>query len=103
MGAAYTQPTLTQVFSPLRTEVPQLYVDIDRTKVERLGIPLPNVFDALQTYLGANYVNDFNFLGRTYQVNVQADADYRVQADQIGPTIRQLKTATWCRLAHLRP
>ena len=84
MGAAYRQPTLTQVFSALRTEVPQLYVDIDRTKVQRLGIPLPNVFDALQTYLGANYVNDFNFLGRTYQVNVQADADYRVQAEQIG-------------------
>jgi multidrug efflux pump len=84
MGAAYMQPTLTQVFSSLRTEVPQLYVDIDRTKVQRLGIPLPGVFDALQTYLGANYVNDFNFLGRTYQVNVQADANYRVQADQIG-------------------
>jgi multidrug efflux pump len=84
MGAAYMQPTLTQVFSPLRTEVPQLYIDIDRTKVQRLGIPLPSVFDALQTYLGANYVNDFNFLGRTYQVNVQADANARAQADQIG-------------------
>ena len=84
MGAAYVQPTLTQVFSSLRTEVPQLYVDIDRTKVQRLGIPLPSVFDALQTYLGASYVNDFNFLGRTFQVNVQADANARAQADQIG-------------------
>lgn len=84
MAAAYVQPTLTQVFSSLRTEVPQLYIDIDRTKVQRLGIPLPNVFDALQTYLGASYVNDFNFLGRTYQVNVQADANARVQAEQIG-------------------
>src|SRR5580704_14821301 len=84
MGAAYTQPTLTQVFSALRTEVPQLYVDIDRTKVQRLGIPLTNVFDALQTYLGASYVNDFNFLGRTFQVNVQAGANARAQADQIG-------------------
>jgi multidrug efflux pump len=84
MGAAYVQPALTQVFSSLRTEVPQLYIDIDRTKVQRLGIPLPSVFDALQTYLGASYVNDFNFLGRTYQVNVQADANARVQAEQIG-------------------
>jgi hydrophobe/amphiphile efflux-1 (HAE1) family protein len=84
MGAAYVQPTLTQVFSSLRTEVPQLYVDIDRTKVQRLGIPLPSVFDALQTYLGASYVNDFNFLGRTFQVNVQANANARAQADQIG-------------------
>jgi hydrophobe/amphiphile efflux-1 (HAE1) family protein len=84
MGAAYVQPTLTQVFSSLRTEVPQLYVDIDRTKVQRLGISLPTVFDALQTYLGASYVNDFNFLGRTFQVNVQANAAARAQADQIG-------------------
>jgi multidrug efflux pump subunit AcrB len=84
MGAAYVQPTLTQVFSSLRTEVPQLYVDIDRTKVQRLGISLPSVFDALQTYLGASYVNDFNFLGRTFQVNVQANANARAQADQIG-------------------
>ena len=84
MGAAYVQPTLTQVFSSLRTEVPQLYVDIDRTKVQRLGISLPTVFDALQTYLGASYVNDFNFLGRTFQVNVQADAAARAQPDQIG-------------------
>src|ERR1700722_12833890 len=83
MGAAYVQPTLTQVFSSLRTEVPQLYVDIDRTKVQRLGISLPTVFDALQTYLGASYVNDFNFLGRTFQVNVQANASARAQADQI--------------------
>jgi multidrug efflux pump len=83
-GAADGQPTLTQVFSSLRTEVPQLYIDIDRTKVQRLGVPLPSVFDALQTYLGANYVNDFNFLGRTYQVNVQAAANYRAQAEQIG-------------------
>jgi multidrug efflux pump len=84
MGAAYMQPTLTQVFSSLRTDVPQLYIDIDRTKVQRLGIPLPSVFDTLQTYLGASYVNDFNFLGRTYQVNVQADANARAQAEQIG-------------------
>jgi multidrug efflux pump len=84
MGAAYMQPTLTQVFTSLRTDVPQLYIDIDRTKVQRLGIPLPSVFDTLQTYLGASYVNDFNFLGRTYQVNVQADANARAQAEQIG-------------------
>jgi multidrug efflux pump len=84
MGAAYLQPTLTQVFTSLRTDVPQLYIDIDRTKVQRLGIPLPSVFDTLQTYLGASYVNDFNFLGRTYQVNVQADANARAQAEQIG-------------------
>ena len=54
MGAAYQEPGLTQVYTPLRTNVPQLYVNIDRTKALRLGIPISNVFDALQTYLGAN-------------------------------------------------
>jgi multidrug efflux pump len=84
MGAAYTQPDLTQVYTPLRTEVPQLYVDIDRVKVQRLGVPLQSVFNTLQTYLGANYVNDFNFLGRTFQVNVQAGSHFRTQPSQIG-------------------
>jgi multidrug efflux pump len=83
MGAAYSQPGLTQVYTPLRTEVPQLFVNIDRAKVQRLGVPIWSVFNALQTYLGATYVNDFNFLGRTYQVNVQANSDFRAQADQI--------------------
>jgi multidrug efflux pump len=84
MGAAYVQRGLTQVYTPLRTEVPQLFLNIDRTKAQRLGVPLFNVFDALQTYLGANYVNDFNFLGRTYQVNVQAASNFRDRPDQIG-------------------
>ena len=84
MGAAYFVPGLTQVYTPLRTEVPQLFVNIDRAKVQRLEVPISNVFDTLQTYLGALYVNDFNFLGRTYQVNVQANSDFRAQADQIG-------------------
>lgn len=81
-SAANQLPTL-RIFSNLRTEVPQLYVDLDRTKIERLGVPLTNVFNALQAYLGGNYVNDFNFLGRTFQVNIQAAADFRAQADQI--------------------
>jgi multidrug efflux pump len=84
MGAAYLQHGLAQVYTPLRTEVPQLFVNIDRAKVQRLGVPISSVFDTLQTYLGATYVNDFNFLGRTYQVNVQASSDFRAQADQIG-------------------
>jgi multidrug efflux pump len=84
MGAAYSQRDLTQVYTPLRTEVPQLFVDIDRVKVQRLGVLLQSVFNTLQTYLGANYVNDFNFLGRTYQVNVQAASSFRAQPGQIG-------------------
>ncbi|HMF11724.1 MAG TPA: efflux RND transporter permease subunit, partial [Gemmataceae bacterium] len=66
---------------------PQLYVDIDRTKAKTMGVPLTEVFDALQAYLGSYYVNDFNRFGRTWQVNIQADAAFRVDAE----TVKQLK------------
>ena len=63
--------------------MPQIYLNIDRDKAEALDVPIESVFQTLQTYLGSYYVNDFNFLGRTYQVNLQADAAYRVRPDQI--------------------
>ena len=56
---------------------PQLYLDIDRTKAQLLGINVPDVFAALQTYIGSIYVNDFNLAGRTFRVMVQADDPYR--------------------------
>ena len=56
---------------------PQLYADIDRVKVRSMGLALTDVFDTLQVYLGGYYVNDFNRFGRTWQVNLQADAAYR--------------------------
>src|SRR5439155_23698830 len=81
------QPGLVGLFSGFRARTPQLYVDIDRTKVKTMGVQLNDVFDALQAYLGSYYVNDFNRFGRTWQVNVQADAPFRVDAD----IVRQLK------------
>ena len=81
--AANAEPGLAGVFTTYRSQVPQLFLNIDREKVQTLDVPISSVFDTLQSYLGANYVNDFNFLGRTYQVNVQADADFRKSADQI--------------------
>src|SRR5260370_41926875 len=74
-------------FDGFRARKSQLYVDTDRTKVRTMGVPLTEVFEALQAYLGSYYVNDFNFEGRTWQVNVQADAPFRVDAD----IVRQLK------------
>src|SRR5262249_14731700 len=71
------QSGLVGVFTPFRANTPQLYVDVDRTKAKMLGIPLDNVFDALQTYLGSVYVNDFNMFGRTYQVTAQAAGAFR--------------------------
>jgi len=81
------QPGLVGVFNGFRARTPQLYVDIDRTKVRTMGVALTDVFDALQAYLGSYYVNDFNRFGRTWQVNVQADAPFRVDAD----TVKQMK------------
>src|SRR5207249_2558124 len=81
------QPGLVGLFNGFRARTPQLYADIDRTKVRTMGVALTDVFDALQAYLGSYYVNDFNRFGRTWQVNVQADAPFRVDA----ATVRQLK------------
>jgi len=81
------QPGLVGLFNGFRARTPQLYADIDRTKVRTMGVALTDVFDALQAYLGSYYVNDFNRFGRTWQVNVQADAPFRVDAE----TVKQLK------------
>src|SRR5262249_45495581 len=70
-------PGLTQVFSLFETSTPQLYLDIDRVKAQMLGVNVSDVFGALQTFLGSTYVNDFNLLGRTFRVTVQADARFR--------------------------
>jgi multidrug efflux pump len=81
------QPGLVGLFNGFRARAPQLYVDIDRTKAKTMGVPLTEVFDALQAYLGSYYVNEFNRFGRTWQVNIQADAAFRVDAE----TVKQLK------------
>ena len=66
-----------QVFSLFENTTPQLYLDIDRTKAQLLGINVPDVFAALQIYLGSAYVNDFNLFGRTFRVVAQARAENR--------------------------
>jgi HAE1 family hydrophobic/amphiphilic exporter-1 len=80
---ANAQPGLTKVFSMFRANVPQLYADVNRTQAKTLDIPLTNIFSTLQSYLGSLYVNDFNKFGRTYQVNVQADAAFRRSPEDI--------------------
>jgi hydrophobic/amphiphilic exporter-1 (mainly G- bacteria), HAE1 family len=80
---ANSQPGLTKVFSMFRANVPQLFVKVDRTQAKSLDVTLSAVFDTLQTYLGSTYVNDFNLFGRTFQVNVQADAAFRRRLEDI--------------------
>jgi hydrophobe/amphiphile efflux-1 (HAE1) family protein len=83
LGKAYQTPALTGLFSSYRINVPQLEVEVDREKVKREGISLTDLFQTMQVYLGSVYANDFNRFGRTYQVKVQADAQYRATADNI--------------------
>ena len=80
---AATDPALAGVFSSYNVNVPQLFVDLDRTKVQQLGVSVPDVFNAMQTYLGSIYINDFNQFGRTYQVIAQADKEYRARPSDI--------------------
>ena len=77
MGHAAGTAGVQQVFSLFETTTPQLYLDIDRTKAQLLGINIPDVFSALQVYLGSSYVNDFNLFGRTYRVVAQALSEFR--------------------------
>jgi HAE1 family hydrophobic/amphiphilic exporter-1 len=77
IASAGQDPVLRKVSTTFRDDAPQLVVEIDRSKVASLGIPLPDVFSAMQVYLGSQYVNDFDYLNRSYRVYVQADAPFR--------------------------
>ncbi|MDQ8024222.1 MAG: multidrug efflux RND transporter permease subunit [Moraxellaceae bacterium] len=88
VAEAAKTPELGPTFSSYQINVPQLNVDLDRVKAKQLGVPVTDVFDTMQIYLGSLYVNDFNRFGRVYQVRAQADAQYRARAEDI----LQLKT-----------
>jgi len=81
--AAKQQPALESVIATFRSTYPNVFVDIDRTKALALKIPLQNVFNTLQTYLGSTYVNDFNKFSRTWQVRVQGDSMFRRNPEDI--------------------
>ncbi len=83
MYKAWATPELAGVFSSYQVNVPQLELDIDRTKAKQQAVSLDQIFQTLQTYMGSTYVNDFNRFGRTYQVNMQADEAFRQSPEQI--------------------
>jgi multidrug efflux pump len=88
VGKTIAQPGMLNAFTTFRSQAPQLYLDIDRRKAETLGVPFSSIFGTLQGYLGSAYVNDFNFLNRVYQVNIQGKNAFR-----LGPeSIRRLYT-----------
>jgi len=84
MGKANQAQGLTSVFTTFNTRTPRLFADIDRDRAEQLGVPVEGVFATLGTYLGSSYINDFNFLGRTFRVTAQADAPYRDGVSDVG-------------------
>ena len=77
-------PQLTGINTFFRPTVPQFYVEVNLEQALALGVPVTDVFDALQSTIGVLYVNDFNMSGRTYRVQLQADAPYRAQPEDLG-------------------
>ncbi len=88
VAAANQTPGLARVFTTFDTRTPKIYADIDRVRAEMLGVTPSDVFQTLEVYIGSQYVNDFNFLGRTYRVTAQADGQFRQDLHAIA----QLKT-----------
>jgi multidrug efflux pump len=83
-AAGNSDPKLAGLFTSFRSSQPQLYVDLDRSQAKAQGIAITDIFQTLQAYLGSAYVNDFTFENRNWQVNVQADAKYRLREEDIG-------------------
>ncbi|MFO1371515.1 MAG: multidrug efflux RND transporter permease subunit [Candidatus Competibacteraceae bacterium] len=84
MDALKKRPELVGINTFFRPTSPQLYVEVDEAKAISLGIPVADVYQTLQSTMGALYVNDFNFNGRTYRVQLQADAPFRADPDDLG-------------------
>ncbi|ERI49808.1 transporter [Pseudomonas sp. EGD-AK9] len=86
LGKARQLPELNpmSVFTSYQVNVPQIDANIDREKAKTHGVAISDIFDTMQVYLGSLYANDFNRFGRTYQVNVQADQQFRLEPEQIG-------------------
>ncbi len=84
MEAARKRPEIGRIGSLYRASVPQIYADIDRSKVLRAGVPLNDVNTTLGALLGSSYINDFNRFGRVYKVYMQAEPEFRREPSQIG-------------------
>ena len=83
IAQANHRPELSRVFTQFNTRTPQIEYVIDRERAKTLGVPLSGIFDALQSFLGGSYINDFNLFGRTFRVTAQAEADARSQPEAV--------------------
>ena len=83
MQEALKRPEIGTIFTPFRSNVPQRFIDINTDKALKAGVPLDNIYSTLGAFLGGTYINDFNRFGRLYKAYVQAEPEYRQNADQI--------------------
>ncbi|ORE96215.1 efflux RND transporter permease subunit [Acuticoccus yangtzensis] len=81
--AANQDPRIGRAYSSYSADVPQVYLEVDREKTESLNVPVSSLYNTLQAQLGSQYVNDFTYLGRVFQVNIQADAPFRKSVDDL--------------------
>ncbi|MEM7138275.1 MAG: multidrug efflux RND transporter permease subunit [Myxococcota bacterium] len=98
---ANEDPRLQGVGTAFRPETPQVFIDIDRTRAESLGVDVSDIYATLQANLGSVYVNDFNLMGRIYQVRLQADAQHRMGIEDIGRLYVQGRDGEMVSLATL--
>jgi HAE1 family hydrophobic/amphiphilic exporter-1 len=96
---ASSDPDLTKVFTSFNTKTPRYFADIDREKAQILGVTDDQVFSTLQTYLASSYINDFNYLGYTFQVRAQADWPYRLDGSDLGQLKARSATGTMVPLS----
>jgi multidrug efflux pump len=100
-AAGGNEPKLAGLFTSFRSSQPQLFVELDRSQAKMQGVAITDVFQTLQAYLGSAYVNDFTFESRNWQVNVQAEAKYRMTPDDIGKLKVRNKSGKMVPLATL--
>ncbi|QPH56053.1 efflux RND transporter permease subunit [Pontivivens ytuae] len=83
LAALNADPRVAFAFSPFTVDAPQVYLDVDHARAEQIGLPVDELSEMLEVYLGSRYVNDINLLGRTYQVRAQAAPEFRLDAEQL--------------------
>jgi multidrug efflux pump len=101
VGIMRADPTLTGINTFFRPTVPQLYIEVDEAKALSLGVPIPDIYAALQSTMGQLYVNDFNKSGRTYKVQLQAEPQYRSKPEDIGKIYVRSKAGQMIPLSSL--
>jgi multidrug efflux pump subunit AcrB len=94
MDGTRQRPEIASAFTAFRAGVPQLDAQVDRAKAKALGVPLSDLFQSLQIFLGSLYVNDFNAFGRVYRVQLQAEPSFRAVPSDVSRIYVRGKTPT---------